>query len=84
MSRAFVREENETADDRADVELEKMKEEWLEIQEKKLRFLLSDPKSQTMDQAKRNEWIRTISADIAKTRSELEQLRQKRNSQGST
>jgi len=79
MSRAFVREENETADDRADFELEKMKEEWLEIQEKKLRFLQTDPKSRTMDQAKRNEWIRTISADIEKTRAEMEQLRQKRN-----
>jgi hypothetical protein len=79
MSRAFVREENETADDRADFELEKMKEEWLGIQEKKLRFLQTDPKSKTMDQAKRNEWIRTISADIEKTRVELEQLRQKRN-----
>lgn len=78
MSRAFVREESETADDRVDFELERMKEDWLEIQEKKLRFLQSDPKSKEMDQTKRNEWIRKIAADIEKTRSELEQLRQKR------
>jgi hypothetical protein len=46
MSRAFVREENETADDRADFELEKMKESGCNPERNS--FFQTEPKTSTM------------------------------------
>ncbi|KUL00059.1 MAG: Uncharacterized protein XE12_1485, partial [Synergistales bacterium 54_9] len=55
MSRAFVKEDGEAERFREQVEQEKRLEDWLAIQEKKLKFLESDPKAREMDQKKRME-----------------------------
>jgi len=52
LSRAFVKEDGEAERFREQVEQEKRLEDWLAIQEKKLKFLESDPKAREMDQKK--------------------------------
>lgn len=78
MSRAFVKEDGEAEEIRERIEQERRLEEWLAIQEKKLHFLLSDPKAGDMDQEKRQEWIEDTRNDMAKTRETLMELRKVR------
>ncbi|MDR3280707.1 MAG: hypothetical protein LBT23_09345 [Synergistaceae bacterium] len=66
MSRAFVKEEDEEfASYREDSSHDKKTLEWLRIQEKKLDFLLNDPKGKAIEPAKRDKWIQEARAAIA-------------------
>ncbi|MDR1651139.1 MAG: hypothetical protein LBR87_05070 [Synergistaceae bacterium] len=66
MSRAFVKEtDEELASYREDESHGKKTAEWLRIQEKKLDFLLNDPKGQSIEPAKREKWIKEAREAIA-------------------
>jgi hypothetical protein len=59
MSRAFVKEaDEELASYREDSSHDKKTLEWIRIQEKKLDFLLNDPKGIAIEPAKREKWIK--------------------------
>lgn len=59
MSRAFVKESDaEAAGLREDGEHDKKRAEWIKLQQKKLDFLLNDPKAQSLDPEKRERWIK--------------------------
>jgi hypothetical protein len=69
MSRAFVKEaDEETVSFRDDISRDKKTAEWLRIQEKKLDFLLNDPKGRAIDPAKREKWIREAREAVASAR----------------
>jgi len=78
LSRAFVKEDGEAERFREQIEQEKRLEDWLAIQEKKLKFLESDPKAREMDQKKRMEWLEKTRVDIEKTRKRLQELKRNR------
>ena len=71
MSRAFVKEDGEVSSFRDDEQHSRKTVEWLKIQEKKLDFLLHDPKGQAIEASKRNRWIDEAKSSIEIARSEL-------------
>ncbi|MDR1471790.1 MAG: hypothetical protein LBS75_04630 [Synergistaceae bacterium] len=72
MSRAFVREDDsEIAGLKYDSDHSRKTVEWLRIQEKKLDFLLNDPKGQAIEAQKRGKWIADARSAIAAAREEL-------------
>jgi hypothetical protein len=72
MSRAFVKEDDEElAGFRYNEAHTKKTLEWLRIQEKKLDFLLNDPKGSAIGEAKRDKWIREIELSVAAAKKEL-------------
>ena len=72
MSRAFVKEDDgELTSFKADEEHNRKTAEWLRLQEKKLDFLLNDPKGKAIDPEKREKWI-------AETRQAIEKAGEKR------
>ena len=71
MSRAFVKEaDEELASFREDSSHDKKTLEWIRIQEKKLDFLLNDPKGLAIEPAKRERWIKEAREAIAEARGE--------------
>ena len=69
MSRAFVKEaDEELAAYREDSSHGKKTLEWIRIQEKKLDFLLNDPKGIAIEPAKRERWIKEAKEAIAEAR----------------
>ena len=72
MSRAFVKEDDgEFTSFRDDEEHSKKTLEWLRLQEKKLDFLLNDPKGKAIETAKRDRWIKEAEDAIATANQEL-------------
>ncbi|GHV52468.1 hypothetical protein FACS1894216_08670 [Synergistales bacterium] len=72
MSRAFVKEDDaEFANIRDSNARSKETLEWLRIQEKKLDFLLNDPKGQAIDAEKREKWIKDTEQAIKQTKQEM-------------
>ncbi|GAB6280785.1 MAG: hypothetical protein STSR0007_08880 [Thermovirga sp.] len=74
VSRAFINEDSEVLLNRESIVHEKKLRDWLAIQEKKLKFLETDPKAESMDQSLRREWIRQTRDDIEHTRKRLEDM----------
>ncbi len=75
VSRAFVKEQDaELTSFRDDEEHVKKMTEWLRLQEKKLDFLLNDPKGQAVAPEKREKWIKESQETIAKAKAELGKL----------
>ena len=69
MSRAFVKEtDEELTSYREDLSHDKKTLEWIRIQEKKLDFLLNDPKGLAIESAKRERWIKEAREAIAEAR----------------
>jgi len=69
MSRAFVKEaDEELTSYREDLSHDKKTLEWIRIQEKKLDFLLNDPKGLAIELAKRERWIKEAREAIAEAR----------------
>jgi hypothetical protein len=67
LSRAFVKEaDEELASYREDSSHDKKTAEWLRIQQKKLDFLLNDPKGKALEPAKRQRWIKEIEEAVAR------------------
>ena len=72
MSRAFVKEDDGELSSFRDEEVhDKKKIEWLKLQEKKLDFLLNDPKGQAIESAKRNKWIAEAELAIKEAKAEF-------------
>jgi hypothetical protein len=72
MSRAFVHEaDEELAAYRENSSHDKKTLEWIKIQEKKLDFLLNDPKGLAIEPAKREKWIREAEEAISSARGEI-------------
>ena len=72
MSRAFVKEDDEEISSFRDDEKHSKKTlEWLRLQEKKLDFLLNDPKGQAIEGKKRARWIEEAEAAIKSAKEEL-------------
>ncbi len=72
VSRAFVKEDDgELTSFRDEEAHDKKKLEWLRLQEKKLDFLLNDPKGQAIESAKRKKWIAQAELAIKEARAEL-------------
>jgi len=72
MSRAFVHEAGEElAAYRENSSHDKKTLEWIKIQEKKLDFLLNDPKGLAIEPAKREKWIREAEEAVAAARGEI-------------
>jgi hypothetical protein len=73
MSRAFVKEtDEELAAFRDDSSHSKKALEYLKLQEKKLDFLLNDPKSMKIEPRKREKWIKEAREAIDAARAEYE------------
>ena len=71
MSRAFVKEaDEELTSYREDSSHDKKTLEWIRIQEKKLDFLLNDPKGLAIEPTKRERWIKEAREAIAEARGE--------------
>ena len=71
MSRAFVKEaDEELTSYRENSSHDKKTIEWIRIQEKKLHFLLNDPKGLAIEPAKRERWIKEAREAIAEARGE--------------
>ena len=69
MSRAFIKEaDEELTSYREDLSHDKKTLEWIRIQEKKLDFLLNDPKGLAIESAKRERWIKEAREAIAEAR----------------
>ena len=69
MSRAFVKEAGEELTSyREDLSHDKKTLEWIRIQEKKLDFLLNDPKGLAIESVKRERWIKEAREAIAEVR----------------
>ena len=72
MSRAFVKEDDEEISSFRDDEKHSKKAlDLLRIQEKKLDFLLNDPKGLAIESAKREKWIEEAKAAIASAKADL-------------
>ena len=72
MSRAFVKEEDgDLTSFRDDEAHNKKMLEWLRIQEKKLDYLLNDPKGQAIEAKKREKWIKEAEDAIETARAQL-------------
>jgi hypothetical protein len=72
LSRAFVKEDDEEISSFRDDEKHSKKAlEWLRLQEKKLDFLLNDPKGLAIESGKRARWIEEARAAIKTAREEL-------------
>ncbi|MDR3321983.1 MAG: hypothetical protein LBS93_05990 [Synergistaceae bacterium] len=72
MNRAFVKEDDaELSSYRDDEAHGKKMLEWLHIQEKKLDFLLNDPKGRAIEAAKRARWIEEAESAIKLAKEEL-------------
>lgn len=75
MSRAFVKEQDaELTSFRDDEEHVRKMTEWLKLQEKKLDFLLNDPKGKAIAPAKRDKWIKEAEQAIAEAHAEIERV----------
>ena len=73
MSRAFVKEDDgELTSFRDEESYEKKTLEWLKIQEKKLDFLLNDPKGKAIEPTKREKWISEAQSAIEQAKEILE------------
>ncbi|HRV71637.1 MAG TPA: hypothetical protein P5541_06335 [Thermovirgaceae bacterium] len=72
MSRAFVNEDSEALVNREAIEQEKKLRDWLRIQEKKLKYLETDPEAEKIDQELREKWIRETREDIERARRQLD------------
>lgn len=69
MSRAFTKEQDaELTSFRDDENHIRKMTEWLKIQEKKLDFLLNDPKGKAIEATKRERWIKEAEQAIADAR----------------
>ena len=69
MSRAFIKEaDEELTSYREDLSHDKKTMEWIRIQEKKLDFLLNDPKGLAIESTKRERWIKEARAAITEAR----------------
>jgi hypothetical protein len=74
VSRAFVKEQDaEFTSFRDDEEHARKVTEWLKIQEKKLDFLLNDPKGKAVAPEKREKWIKEAQEAIAAAKTALRQ-----------
>ncbi|MDR1509417.1 MAG: hypothetical protein LBS53_07235 [Synergistaceae bacterium] len=72
MSRAFVKEaDEELAAFRDDSSHSKKALEYLKLQEKKLDFLLNDPKGMKIEPQKREKWIKEVREAIDAARVEM-------------
>lgn len=72
MSRAFVKEDDEEISSFRDDEKHSKKAlEWLRLQEKKLDFLLNDPKGLAIESRKRAKWIEEAQAAIEAAKKDL-------------
>jgi hypothetical protein len=72
LSRAFVKEDDEEISSFRDDEKHSKKTlEWLRLQEKKLDFLLNDPKGLAIESRKRAKWIGEARAAIETAKEEL-------------
>ncbi|MDR1020158.1 MAG: hypothetical protein LBL73_05315 [Synergistaceae bacterium] len=75
MSRAFVKEDDEEISSFRDDEKHSKKAlEWLRLQEKKLDFLLNDPKGLAIESKKRARWIEDAEAAIKAAKEELKNI----------
>lgn len=73
MSRAFIKEDDgERSNAVSKIQYRENKVEWLRIQEKKLDLLLNNTKSKKINSKTLSRWIDEITADIEKTKKELE------------
>jgi hypothetical protein len=78
MSRAFVKEaDEELASYREDSSHDKKTLEWIRIQEKKLDFLLHDPKGLAIEPAKREKWIKETRDSLATAQRQIKSPAQK-------
>jgi hypothetical protein len=72
LSRAFVKEDDEEISSFRDDEKHSKKAlEWLRLQEKKLDFLLNDPKGLAIESRKRAKWIEEAQAAIEAAKKDL-------------
>jgi hypothetical protein len=72
LSRAFVKEDDEEISSfRDDEQHSKKALEWLRLQEKKLDFLLNNPKGLAIESKKRAKWISEAEAAIKTAKGEL-------------
>lgn len=72
MSRAFVKEDDgELTNLRDDEAYGKKTVEFLRLQEKKLDFLLNDPKGRAIEAGKRDRWIEEVREAISAAKAEL-------------
>jgi hypothetical protein len=72
LSRAFVKEDDEELSSFRDDEKHNKKTlEWLRLQEKKLDFLLNDPKGLAIEDQKRSKWIAETETAIETAKAEL-------------
>lgn len=72
MSRAFVKEDDgEFSSLKDDEAYGKKTTEFLRLQEKKLDFLLNDPKGQMIEASKRQKWIEEAQEAIEVAKKEL-------------
>lgn len=72
LSRAFVKEDDgELSSFREEEAHDKKKAEWLKLQQKKLDFLLNDPKGQAIESGKRKKWIAEAESAIKEASEEL-------------
>jgi hypothetical protein len=72
LSRAFVKEDDgELSSFRENEAHDKKTLEWLRLQEKKLDFLLNDPKGLSIESAKRAKWIEETKLAIRSAKERL-------------
>jgi hypothetical protein len=73
LSRAFVKEDDGELTNFWDDEAHHKKLiDWLSLQEKKLDFLLNDPKGRAIEASKRKKWIEDAELAIKAAKKELE------------
>lgn len=73
LSRVFVKEDDGEISSFRDEEVhDKKKFEWLRLQEKKLDYLLNDPKGMAIESSKRNKWIADAELAIQEAKAEHE------------
>lgn len=72
LSRAFVKEDDgDLTSFRDDEAFQQKTLDWMRLQEKKLDFLLNDPKGLAIEQAKRERWIREAESAITTAKEQL-------------
>jgi hypothetical protein len=72
VSRAFVNEDSEALVNREAIEHERKLRDWIRIQEKKLKYLETDPEAEKIDQSLRARWIKETREDIDRARKQLD------------
>lgn len=72
MSRAFVKDDDgEFSSFRDEEAHDRKKFEWLRLQEKKLDYLLNDPKGKAIESSKRDKWIAEAELAIQEAKAEF-------------